>query len=437
MALCGRLVALANVASVLVLRDDVKEADMQRPTAASRPSATDASRPRFGASRLPLVLIALVFLVAACSGGTVATASADPASRTTAPDGLAALNVPAQVEAGAEFEVAWTGPDGERDFVTIVSSGAEAWTNEPYFYTSAGPSGKLVAPTADGPYEIVYFTGSDREGLARASITVTPFVGSLDAPDEVEAATEFAVAWAGPDGPRDYVSILPAGAAEWTDESYFYTSAGSPGTLQAPVKAGDYELWYIVGGERALMVSRPITVTAGKASVDGPAQAVAGTAFSAEWTGPDGPGDYIAILPAGATEWTNEPYFYTSVGPSGELRAPLADGPHEVVYITGRDRVILARTPIAVTPLEITLEAPATVARGAEILVSWTGPDGPGDYISVLPAGATEWTNEPYFYTGAGSPGTLTAPAAPGTYEIWYIYGNPRMLLESINITVK
>ena len=48
------------------------------------------------------------------------------------------------------------------------------------------------------------------------------------------AAPGSTVAWTGPNAPTDYVTIVPAGASAWTDESFFYTSAGSPGTLVAP-----------------------------------------------------------------------------------------------------------------------------------------------------------------------------------------------------------
>jgi Ca-activated chloride channel homolog len=82
------------------------------------------------------------------------------------------------------------------------------------------------------------------------------------------------------------------------------------------------------------------------------------------------------------------------------------------------------------------VQAPTEVAAGTSFAASWTGPDAPGDYISIVPADATAWTNESYFYTRTGPSGTLTAPDAPGAYEIWYIFGGSRELLESVPITV-
>jgi Ca-activated chloride channel homolog len=312
---------------------------------------------RFGSPAAILVTVAL--LLVACGGqqappmatASPTTSTAAPATTTAAPTagtGGPSVTAPSEVEAGAEFEVTWGGPDGEGDFVSLVAPGVETWTNERYFYTRSGPTGKLVAPVADGPYELVYFTGVDREALARVPITVTPFVGSVSAPDSVAGGTDFDVSWTGPDGPGDYISILPDGATAWTNETYFYTRTGSTGTLVAPVEEGDYEIWYITGTERALMVSVPITVTPLEISLTAPLTVQRGSEFEVSWTGPDAPSDYITILPAGATAWTNESYFYTRTGPSGTLTAPDAPGAYEIWYIFGGSRELLESVPITV-----------------------------------------------------------------------------------------
>ncbi len=67
---------------------------------------------------------------------------------------------------------------------------------------------------------------------------------SLDAPDEVEAGADFEVEWTGPDGPQDYITIVPAGSPDGTYLDYAYTAEGSPITLTAPNEPGNYEIWY-------------------------------------------------------------------------------------------------------------------------------------------------------------------------------------------------
>jgi Ca-activated chloride channel family protein len=317
----------------------------------------------------PATALVIIALVAACGGGApAATPTAAPASvapATAAPPsvapptaattptnpatGPASITAPATVEAGKQFDVAWTGPNGDRDYITIVAPGATEWTSEPYFYTVDGSPGKLTAPAAAGPYVLWYVQASDEAILFRADITVTPFQGSLLAPETVAGGTTFEVAWNGPDGPGDYVTIVAKGATRWTNEPYFYTaSGGNPGTLQAPIDAGDYEIWYVLGAAETVEARIPIVVTAFSATVEAPDKANRGTTFDVMWTGPDGPGDYITIAPKGSPEGTYLSYCYTYAGPTCTLTAPDESGPFEVRYVTQAGKT-LASDPIDIT----------------------------------------------------------------------------------------
>jgi Ca-activated chloride channel family protein len=320
-----------------------------------------------GTRRRPAAIAAasliVVAMLAGCSGSApvatpqvtpsptaVATPTPTPTATPTASPppatGPAAIDAPAEVPAGANFTASWTGPNGPQDYVTIVAAGAAKWTVEPYFYTVNGSPGRLLASTLDGAYELWYVSGVDSKILARRPITIKPFQGTLAGPDSVGAGTTFEVSWTGPDGPSDYVTIVPAAALRWTSESFFYTSAGNPRTLIAQVEAGAYELW----------------------------------------------------------------------------------------YVTGADSRIMVRRPIAVIPLQVTLSAPAAVARNSTFKVTWTGPDGPQDYITIVPAGSVEGTYASYAYTATGNPVTLTAPAGPGNYEIWYASDRVKGTFKSIPI---
>jgi Ca-activated chloride channel family protein len=213
---------------------------------------------------------------------------------------------------------------------------------------------------------------------------------------------------------------VPAGAAAWTDESYFYTSVGTPGTLIAPTDAGPYALWYVSGSDSSVLARRAISVTPFNGAFAAPRSVVAGTAFQVAWKGPNGPQDYVTIVPKNAKRWTDESYFYTHNGNPGKLVAPIKAGAYQLWYVTGRQGKIKQRENITVTPLSITLSAPASVAPGSDFQVTWTGPDGPQDYITIVPAGSKAGTYASYAYTATGNPVTITAPTAPGDYEIWY-----------------
>jgi Ca-activated chloride channel family protein len=100
------------------------------------------------------------------------------------------------------------------------------------------------------------------------------------------------------------------------------------------------------------------------------------------------------------------------------------------------DRTVMARAPITVTPLQSSVTAPASVNKGTSISVSWNGPDAPGDYITIVPAGATEGTYTTYAYTGVGNPVSITAPDTTGAFEIRYVYGSNGQTLASSPITI-
>ncbi len=318
-------------------------------------------------SRFGLVMAAVLVLVLAACGGGAASAtpteeptpeatpspSAEPSEEATATPntGEATMDGPDSVEAGADFEVAWTGPDNAGDYIAIVPVNATEWTNtDDYFSTSSGSPGDLTAPTSPGAYELAYFDGSSEEIVARAPIEVTAFSGDLLAPDEVAGGTVFSVAWNGPDGSGDYITIQEVGAGAWNGEDYFDTSTGTPGELVAPIEAGSYEIRYVSGTGAVVQATRPITVLELVATIDAPDEVSDGDQFDVAWTGPDGPGDYITIVPMGAEPRTYLSYFGTSVGSPGTLTAPDDPGEYELWYVTATQYGIFARTPITVTP---------------------------------------------------------------------------------------
>jgi Ca-activated chloride channel family protein len=260
---------------------------------------------------------------------------------------------------------------------------------------------------------------------------------TLEFEDGVQAGTEFEVTWTGPDNEDDYITIVPAGADEGTFHDYFYTAEGPTGTLSAPTTVGDHEVRYVDGASSATVASAPIVLVGREITLELPVQVAAGTEFAVSWEAIEAPGDYITIVPAASGEGTYESYFNISDGPTGTLVAPMTDGEFEIRFVSGLDSATMAASTITVTPLEITLEAPPEVAAGSDFDVTWTGPNGPGDYVTVVAAGAIETAYLDYAYTTEGSPLTLTAPAEPGAYEIRYRSDRLSGVFATIEITVE
>lgn len=260
---------------------------------------------------------------------------------------------------------------------------------------------------------------------------------SFDFEGEVQAGTALEVSWTGPDNEGDYITIVEAGASEGTYENYFYTAEGSPGTLIAPTTAGDYEVRYLDGATGATVGSSSLSVAGREITFELPVEVAAGTEFEVTWTAIEAPGDYITIVPAASPEGTYENYFYTAEGPTGTLVAPMAGGDFEIRFISGLDTATMAASSIVVTPLEITIEAPEEVAAGSEFEVTWIGPDGPSDYLTIVAAGAVDTAYLDYVYTTEGSPLSLEAPEEPGAYEIRYRTDRLGGVFASVPITVR
>lgn len=347
----------------------------------------------------------------------------------------ASVKGPATAAAGGELQVTWTGPNNERDFVGLGVPGNDAYMN--YEYTRKGSPITLAVPEKPGAYEIRYFLGVDNTIIARQSLDVTSVSATLTAPAQVAAGAKFKVSWTGPNNPRDFVSIVKAGAAERTYQDYVYTKKGSTLEFTAPDAAGQYELRYLTGGDYYTLARVTLTVGAVNATLKGPASVAAGAKFQVAWTGPDNPQDFVTLVKAGAAERTYERYEYTARGATLTLTAPDAPGAYELRYATGKDYLTLARVPLTVTAVTGSITAPATVVAGETFQVAWKGPDAPRNFITIVPKGARQGSYGAYFYTTPQqNPGALLAPLAPGAYEVRYATAQDYLTLAKADIAV-
>jgi hypothetical protein len=265
----------------------------------------------------------------------------------------ATLEAPSQVAAGANFEVRWTGPDNAGDYVGIGDADPKGRPYVAYAYTNAGNPIPLVAPDKPGAYELRYFLGNDDKVIASRPITIGSVTASVTAPASVAAGAKFTVSWTGPNNPRDFVTIVKAGAPERDYGPYSYTEAGATLELRAPDQTGQYEVRYLTGQTYATLGSAKLSVTANSANLQAPAEAVAGSTFAVSWKGPNNPHDYITIVAPAAVEGAYGSYEYTVRGNPVKVLAPLAAGDYELRYSTGQSHSTLARAAIRITPAQL------------------------------------------------------------------------------------
>jgi Ca-activated chloride channel homolog len=293
----------------------------------------------------------------------------------------------------------------------------------------AGGSSAANAPAADP-------NAPPKDG--EAQITVPP---------SANAGANITVTWTGPGNSGDYIDLVPRGYAQTTGEisySYVRDSKGTV-TLRAPTEAGDYDVRYVldmVTPPRVVKVVAPLTVTASAATIQASATAEAGQELQVQWTGPNGPGDYVDLVKAGTTATSGEiTYAYTSAGNPAKIEAPSAAGDYEIRYVLEGPggRKVPAKSVLKVTTPKASLNAPATGEKGKPFKVEWTGPKSSGDYVDIVHKGTVATSGETdYFYVTQASPGELTAKDA-GEYEIRYILEAPggRAVLASKAISIR
>jgi Ca-activated chloride channel family protein len=346
-------------------------------------------------------------------------ASAGPAEILTA----ATVDAPPEIGAGATFEVTWTGPANEGDYLTIVPAGAPAADYGFYRLTREGSPLKLTAPVDAGECEVRYITAKSHTVLGRRKVAVVAAEATLRAADSVTLDTPLSVAWTGPDNGGDFITIVTAGTRDGDHGNYTTTNNGSPLNITALPDAGPAELRYMTGQGRRVLARRSILITVPDVSLDAPAQATAGAAVPVSWKGPGNQGDYLTVVAAGTPDGQYGHYTTVNKGPTVDVTMPIDPGACELRYMTGRGARVLARRPILVVAAVVTIEAPAAAAVGSNVSIAWSGPANQGDYITIVPAGNAEGTYAGYTNTSRGSPLTVKAAATAGEAEIRYVSG--------------
>ena len=294
----------------------------------------------------------------------------------------ASVSAPTTVAAGSTFEVKWTGPNNDRDYVTIGETTPGGRLYLDYKYSREGSPVKLSAPEKPGNYEVRYILGVGDTVIARQPITIGGVTASLTAPAQVAAGAKFKVNWSGPNNPRDFITMVKAGAAEKTYERYAYTDKGSTLELIAPDEPGNYELRYATGTTYLTLARAAIVVGAISGTITGPAQAIAGETFKVSWKGPDNARNFVTIVPKGAREgaYTGSYFYTTPQNMPGTLVAPLAPGEYELRYSTAEKYLTLARAAIQINPaknepgkITVALAAGTKTGGAIEIILDASG----------------------------------------------------------------
>jgi hypothetical protein len=291
------------------------------------------------------------------------------------------LEGPASASVGSKVTVTVGGKTDPRDFATIVPKGSREGAYDAYEYVRKPGELQLQAPSKAGDYEIrVLGADTPYPTLARRALRLDDVTVTLEAPAQVAAGAKFTVRWSGPNNALDYIGIGDADPKKRAYITYAYTKSGNPVALMAPDQPGEYEVRYFLGAGNTVVAARRIAVGSVSASVQAPAEVIAGASFAVSWQGPNNLHDYITIVAPNAREGESGNYEYTARGNPVNVLAPLAPGSYEVRYSTGQSHVTLARASIVVAPgktepgmVAVTHAKPTAASGAVEIILDASG----------------------------------------------------------------
>ncbi len=321
--------------------------------------------------------------------------------------------------------------------------------DEPHSASIAG--GKALLRLPPGGYRAT-FSSLEVEQLELANIwhgpteeileldlpEIPPVTLSVDPETPPAGGSAYVQYWGAPDG-TNWVELALADAPFG---DYLVRSAAIAGTgeveLELPGSEATMEARFVhqlSHGVVLLLGRTHFASRLGTASIEAPERTENKTALHLTWEGPSLPGDHITIGRSdGDPNDTANCVPAIHVGPL-TLDSPAAPGNYLIRYVTAFGKT-LARTSLEVFEILATIDAPQETSPGALLEVSWWGPDGPQDFLSIA---STESANEAYLAwapTHEGNPAKLRAPGTPGDFELRYVRSRDGEILARKPLTV-
>ena len=262
----------------------------------------------------------------------------------------ATLQAPAHVNAGTPFKVQWTGPNNQRDYLTLVRKEVANQVYGNYRDTKDGNPVELLAPIDPGEWELRYVAGKSSTVLARVAIQVTSNEVTLRMPTEVVAGTKVQVQWTGPNNSGDYLTLVQRDKPDGQYGNYMNTTAGSPMEIIAPIEPGPVELRYMTGQGAKVLKRFSLQVVAASIEIFAPTTATVGSKVAVTWSGPNNTGDYLTLVPQNLPDGQYADYGNTSDGSTLKLTALKSVGLAEIRYMSGQGAKVLKRQAILIIP---------------------------------------------------------------------------------------
>lgn len=198
------------------------------------------------------------------------------------------------------------------------------------------------------------------------------------------------------------------------------------GWTASPPLAGPLDLLLVgpvSGGVRRVLTSRPIIAVTSTPGLTAPEEVSVDEDFTVGWSGSQNHGDFVGLVPKGGAPIDVLACVATGTIPQAQLTAPSAEADLDLIYVTGATLAVVSRHPLKVTAPEAMVTAPARIAAGERIEITWSGPEKDEDFLSLAYAGSPDDTYVEWVRVEDGSPAVFRTPESPGSYEVRYVDG--------------
>ncbi|UOA26896.1 VWA domain-containing protein [Pseudosulfitobacter sp. DSM 107133] len=344
----------------------------------------------------------------------------------------------------------------EKATVILVSDGIETCNPDP-----CAAARLLEEAGIDFTAHVIGFDVTDAEALAQMQCLAEETGGTfLTAANADELTTALTTVAATPEpAPVPVAATLRAvegdAAAPRLQDPVLWSVTGPDGTalvsdrqinpLELDLLPGAYAITAYrvqqeteLNGQLQVIAGQDATLTvvfdkpAVTATLEAAATAPMGSDIPVAWDAPAGRDDYIAVVDPQDDGNRAINYSYVRDGNPVSVTLPPREGAFELRYFQ-KDGTVIGTRPITVTPVTATLEASETAAAGADLAVTWQGPDYKRDFIAVGEP-SEQYVN--YAYTSKGSPASVRMPIQPGTYELRYVMDQGRTVIATRVIEV-
>ena len=365
----------------------------------------------------------------------------------------AGLSAPQSAAVASTLTVQWRGPGALRDDVQLfdpaAANGEGRVVRSQRLNQDRGfdaRSASLTMAAEPGRYELRYWHGERARVLARVPIELVPAETVLDAPAQAPIGTPVTIHWTGPGALRDDVQILDAAGGTVLRRQRLNQDRGFDArtvTLLAPSEPGRYLLRYWNGENNSVLAQREIEIVPMQISLDAPARVDMARPFIVRWQGPGAVRDDVEIVAAGSDRPIRRQRLNQDRGFAGHeatITAPAVPGHYVLRYYSGADNRVLATRDVAVIAIPVSLDAPAQVAAGSDVLVRWQGPGAVRDDVEIADPAGTRVLRRQRLNQDRGferNEATLKAPDVPGEYRLRYWNGDSSGVLAERAIRVE